>query len=269
MAKTKVLKKEWYPIVGPKLFRNAVIGESYVYELDKIVGKGLRQNLMNLSNDVKRQNVTIDFRVGKVENGKAFAEMTGYRMVPASIKRLVRRGIDKVDMSFECSTMDHKNIRIKPFMITRSITNNSVNANLRKTAKDFIIRYISKISYDNFTNDLVSHKLQSELKSHLKKIYPLKICEIRSMKITSVSKKSSVEKAEDKPEIKEEPVEEKTAKKTTETEEMEPKDNIKEDKKPAKIEEREAKDNIKEDKKPAKIEEREAKDNIKEDNQKS
>ena len=56
MAKAKVIKKEWYPILAPKIFQNTVLGETYVYEPEQMVGKGITKNLMNLTNDVKRQN---------------------------------------------------------------------------------------------------------------------------------------------------------------------------------------------------------------------
>ena len=166
MAKTKVLKKKWYPIVAPKLFRNVILGETLVYEPQQMIGKGVRQNLMNLINDVKRQNININFEVVNVENDKAFTNIVGYNMVQSSVKRMVRRNINKIDMSFICSTSDKKNIRIKPLIITRSATSGSVGSKIRKKTQDFLTKYISSISYDNFANDLISHKLQETLKAH-------------------------------------------------------------------------------------------------------
>lgn len=189
MVKTKVARKEWYPILAPKMFQNAVLGETYVYEPQQIMGKGMVSNLMNLTNDVKRQNINIMFRVSSVQNGKAFADVIGYHMLQSSIKRMVRRNIDRIDMSFSCVTSDNKNLRLKPLLITRSATKGSVLAKMRRIAQDFLVKYVNSMTYDNFVNDIVSHKVQASLKSELNKTYPLRVCEIRCMEIVDMERK--------------------------------------------------------------------------------
>ena len=193
MAKVKIIKKEWYPILAPKIFQNAVLGETYVYESDQMIGKGITQNLMNLTNDIKRQNINIDFKVVDVQNGKAFADVMGYYMVQSSVRRLVRKNADKIDMSFLCKTSDGKNLRLKPLLITRSATTGSVVARIGKNAKDFLVKYVEAISYNNFIDDLVGHKVQNLLRKDLNKIHPLRVCEIRSMEIIDLEKKEQVE----------------------------------------------------------------------------
>lgn len=196
MAKTKILKKEWYPIIAPKIFNNAVLGETCVYEPKKMVGKCVKRNLMSLTNDVKRQNISVEFKINSVENGKAFADVTGYYMAQSSIRRLVRRGVQKISQSFMCKTSDNKNLRIKPLLITKASTTGSVVRRLGKHAHDFLINYVSSITYDNLINDLVNHKLQASLKGETNRIYPSRVCEIRSMEIVDVEKNAedSIEK---------------------------------------------------------------------------
>jgi len=126
-----------------------------------MVGKSITQNLMNLTNDVKRQNININFEIVNVEDGKAYTNLVGYSMVQSSIKRLVRKNINKIDMSFTCSTSDKEKIRIKPILITRSAVSNSIVARIRRETQEFITKNIGSISYDNFINDIISHKLQS------------------------------------------------------------------------------------------------------------
>ncbi len=189
VVKAKIARKEWYPILAPKLFQNAVLGETYVYEPQEMVGKGIVSNLMSLTNDIKRQNINISFRVNSVENGKAFADVIGYYMLNSSIRRMVRRDIEKIDMSFSCKTSDNKTLQVKPLFIARSATKGSVAAKIRRIAQDSLIRYISSVTYDTFVNDLVSHKVQTSLKNELSKVYPLRVCEIRYMGIVDLERK--------------------------------------------------------------------------------
>jgi len=196
MVKAKTLKKEWYPILAPKIFQNTVLGETFVFEPQQMIGKSVTGNLMNLTNDSKRQNININFKITGVQNGNAVTDVIGYYMAQSSIKRMVRRNIVKIIMSFPCKTSDNKNLLMKPLMITRSATTGSVATKIRKNAKDFIERYVSSISYDNLVNDLVNYKLQITLKKILSKIYPLRVCEIKSMELV-VEKRVE----EDKPKV--------------------------------------------------------------------
>jgi len=189
MAKVKIAKKEWYPIIAPKVFQNAVLGETTVYEPQQMMGKGLSMNLMSLTNDSKRQNININFEVVDVQNGRGIANVVGYGMVQSSIRRLMRRNIERMDMSFLCRTSDNRDLRVKPLLITRSATKGSVVAKIRRTAQDFIAKYIGSASYDSLINDLVAQKLQASLRKEINKIYPLKVCEIRLMEIVDLEKK--------------------------------------------------------------------------------
>lgn len=196
MAKVKVAKKIWYPIIAPKIFRGAVIGETVVYDPNKMIGKSMSENLMNLTNDVKKQNIKVVFEIVNVDNNRALTEITGYKMVPSSVKRLVRRNIEKIDMSFTCSTSDNKKLRIKPLIIARSAVSSSVGAKIRRNTEEFITKYVQGISYDNLANDLITHKMQDLLRAGLNKVYPLRICEIRSMYVFKAIKEESALKQE-------------------------------------------------------------------------
>jgi len=195
MVKPKIAKKEWYPILAPKIFQNAVLGETPVYDPQNMIGKGLTTNLMNLTRDIKRQNVNVNFRIVDVQNGKAFTDIIGYYMAPSSVKRLIRKNISKISMSFSCKTSDNKTLQVKPLLITRAATIGSVATKMRRNSQDFLIKYIASITYDNLINDMVNHKMQSSLKREMNKIYPLRVCEIRSMEIVDLEKKKEAKEA--------------------------------------------------------------------------
>ena len=209
-ALAKGIKKKWYNIVSPEMFRDFVIGETFVAEPGIIVGKTLSINLMTLTNDIKKQNINLKFLVNKVENETGIANVVGYELVPSSVRRLVRRGKQRIDPSFVCHTSDNIRVRVKPLLLAAININNSVLKSLRKASIDFITSGISKTSYPDLINSLMSYGLQKELRDHLKKIYPLKICEIREMKIEREKRsEDKVKKKELRKEIKKEAKEEK------------------------------------------------------------
>jgi len=202
----KIKKKQWYPILAPKLFNNTILGETIVADPQSMIGKTLSNSLMNLANDVKRQNVNIHFKVISVEDNKAMTAVVGYELINSSVKRLVRRNSEKIDLSFSCETADNVFLRIKPVVVTRSSVKGTVAARLRRNIVKFVTEFVKKHSYEQLLTDMITYKLQSEMRSVMNKIYPLKVCEIRRLVIEERDRKHVQEAAvpEAKEEIKEE-----------------------------------------------------------------
>ena len=207
---TKLKKKQWYPIVAPIQFDNAVLGETLVYEPQAMLGKTLSHSLMNLKNDVKKQNVNIQFKVIGVEGDKAITSIIGYKITSSSVKRFVRRDSEKIDISFTCETSDNLFLRVKPLIVTKSAVKGSVAAKLRNSTVLFLSKTIKKMTYDEIINDLISHKLQEMMRGNLNKTYPLKVCEIRFLGIETRRKPEEIKQVKEKhPEVKVEINEEK------------------------------------------------------------
>jgi ribosomal protein S3AE len=177
-AVSKVRKKVWVPILAPKLFNEAFIGETNVYEPHAAIGKTVTQNLMGLMNDSKKQNINAKFAIDSVENNKAKTRLIAFELIPATVKRLVRRSCTKIELSFPCITSDNIRMLIKPLLITKNEAVISVRSKIVNMAKSFLRKKIKSETYESVVNGFVTHKLQDSLKAHLNKIYPLRTCEI-------------------------------------------------------------------------------------------
>ena len=216
---TKIKKKKWVQIIAPAYFNSELLGVIPVTETKSLVGRSITVNLMALTRDIKKQNTNLRFSIKKIQGENATTEIYGYYLSAASIRRLVRRGKQKIEISFICKTSDNKRVRIKPLMVPINKVKGSVAASLSKAASKFVIEYLSKISLDNLIKDLISGKLRKEMKDALKKIYPIKIVEIAKLHIEEGKKKVGdikVEEPAEKEEVDEqaeEEVEEKPAKK--------------------------------------------------------
>ena len=203
----KLKKKQWYQIVAPKQFENVVIGETLVSDANAMLGKTLTHSLMNLTNDIKKQNVNIHFKIVEIEGNKGKTSIIGYEIIPYSVKRFVRRNSEKMDLSFTCETADKVFLRVKPLVITKADVKGSIAAKMRNSIVQSLIKTINKMKYDELINDLISHKLQSLMRENLNKVYPLKVCEIRYAGIEYRAKRQesqSEAKEEVKAEVKEE-----------------------------------------------------------------
>ena len=177
----KKRKKHWYSIVAPKQFHSNPLGEAPAYQSQDLVGKVVKANLMSLTNDPKKQSITVTFRVIETVNDTCQTDLVTYAINNAHIKRLVRKSTNKLEDSFLVKSKDGVAFRIKPILLTRYRANNSVLTVIRKKTQEAITSYFSQTESHQCFADVITNKLQMETKKMLKKVYPISICEIKTL----------------------------------------------------------------------------------------
>ena len=199
-VRTKAKKKIWIQLVAPKIFNEQVLGEIPLLEPSSAIGRHVTVNLMTLTRDMRKQNTNVQFEITEVKGSRAHTKMLGLRVMPAAVKRLMRRNKSKVDESFVVQTKDDVYITPKPLLVTTSATHKSVLTVLRSKVREILALECKKMDYDKLIIDIISNNMQRGIKDKLKKIHPLRICEIRSMKIVNPERIKYVKVVEAKPE---------------------------------------------------------------------
>jgi ribosomal protein S3AE len=194
---------------------------------------------VDLSRKLRGKSLEVIFRIYN-QNG-LYGLPKNLNLMKFFIRRMIRKRSSYIEDSFKAKCADLE-VEIKPFLISRKRISRAVRANLRRTAKDFLINYIKEKSYLDACREIVSGQLQKEMLPKLKKVYPLSFCEIRVFQATNMNdlKFDYVKKEKVKEEAKEIEVQQKeeetetqeTEEKTQETEKKE--EEAKEEKKPKK-----------------------------------
>jgi small subunit ribosomal protein S3Ae len=208
---TKVKKKKWFPIMAPKTFNEALLGETHLVDSTKLKDKFLKSNLSVITRNPRDQNVNLLFKVISVKDNKGLTKTMVYEILPSFIKRYVRRDKSKVVDSFIVLDKEKQRIRVKPLIVSHNIISKSQKSEIRRKTKKFLIDYISKINLDQFISELIKKEFQKKLKSELKKTSPLRFAEIRKVgyeKINLPTKTLEVEDEETVEELKAEEVKE-------------------------------------------------------------
>ncbi len=187
-TKVKIIRKKWLPIKASSFFDSEPLGECYVTDPEKLMAKTITANLANLTGDIRQQSITLTFVVTALDGESSVASVTGYELAPSAIRRIVRRGSDRIDESFQCETSDGQKVTIKPMLITKTTTNSAVHSSLRKLMASSIVKHVKKHTFESLINETISSKLQIAVKTELKKIYPLKAVEIKALKLVSPEK---------------------------------------------------------------------------------
>ena len=219
MPKVTKAKKQWYQLIAPEMFRGKSLGEVILLEPESFLGKIFSVNLMNVISDARKQNINMFFEASGVKDGKINTKVSGYEMMPSSVKRMVRRGKNKLDMSFVCRTSDGVHVRIKPIIITFSDANSTVRRALGKKVIEEITKRVRKTSFDNLIGNLINRRMQQGWYEVCKKVYPIKIIDIRSIKVEK--SKRGLKHVIEVPEEKEVPGEKKEVKEEVKEEKAE------------------------------------------------
>ena len=187
----KIVKKKWLPIMASKFFDSELLGESYVVGPEQLLARTVAANLANPTGDIRQQSVTLKFVVNSLNGEAGVADVIGYEMASSAIRRIVRRGSDRLDESLICETSDGRKVRIKPMMITKAMTNSAVHRLLRKVLVSSLAKLVRNHTFESLINDVITSKLQMAVKGELKKIYPLKAVEITALKLLQGEPKSA------------------------------------------------------------------------------
>lgn len=186
VVKSKVKKvKRKYPVevVAPEYLNSYVLGKSEVTDLNTLVGKTAKVNLMYITGNVKNQNIRLTFKVTEVKSGLGTTEVSSYEYIPYYLGRFVRQGSDLVEAAFSVKSKDGKDVLVKPFIVTKMTTSRLVLSLLRKRAKEIIEKEVSEKTYDEFMNSVIGNRVQLAFRNELKKIFPLKVLEFRKVEL--------------------------------------------------------------------------------------
>ena len=177
----KKKKKKWIPIYASKDFNNQEIGETFLEESEQALGRVIEVNLMMLTRDPKKQNFNVYFKVNEVKNNIASTELVKYRMQVAQLKRITKKGKNKVDDSAEYLTQDNVKVDIKPILISKALTYKTTLKLIRKETRDFLTKHVKELTYAQLMRDTVNGGLQKDIRSAIKKAYPVTGCMLKEV----------------------------------------------------------------------------------------
>lgn len=186
VVKSKVKKvKRKYPVEvkAPEYLNSYVLGRSEVTDLNAMIGRTAKVNLMYITGNVKNQNIRLTFRVSEVASGLAHTEVIKYEQIPYYLGRFVRKGSDLIEDTFTVKSKDGKEVTLKPFIVTKMNTSSLVISAVRKKLKELIEKELSERTYEEFLSSVIGGKVQISLRNEIKKIFPLKALEFRKVEI--------------------------------------------------------------------------------------
>jgi len=184
VVKSKVKKvKRKFPIEykAPEVFNSISLGHANVTDLRTLDGKTLKINLMYVTGSMKNQNVRMTFKVNSVESGVCATEVVKYEQIAYYLSRYVKAGTNLVEDSFVVKSKDGKNVRVKPFVVTKSATSKLVLTSIRDKIKELVVNEAASKTSEEFIHAIAMGKIQTGFRNEVKKVFPLKAFEFKTV----------------------------------------------------------------------------------------
>lgn len=201
MAKQR--KKSWYKVIAPKILGEVEVGEVLAFEPKDLSGKTLTLNLMTVTNNPRNRDYNACFEIVNYEDEKAKTRIVGINMQAFAIKKIVRKGRDKLDDSFVLTTKDGIKLRVKPVIITKNNSSNERKTFLRKLTRLFLLDNLSPMELENVFVKIIDNSLNKDLANFLNQHHPVSRVEIRSISIEKSVKAKTLRKEDIKLELPE------------------------------------------------------------------
>lgn len=171
----KGAKKKFFDVKVPLTASNVKL---YGYEAEELVGNVVK---IDMTKNLRGKNLELRAKV-KLQDQSLTADIISMRLIQSYLKKVMRRGTDYVEDSFDANTKDFK-LKVKPFMITRNRVSRAVRREIRKLTKKFLEGHFTIRNSEEIFSEIMSNKLQKTLSQKVKKIYPLALCEIRVIEV--------------------------------------------------------------------------------------
>ncbi len=208
---SKIVKKRWVKLVAPTVLREAAIGETFISDPEIMIGKKMNIGLGTITGEPQKQHTHVNLIIRSFEDGIYKTDLRGYRILPAAVKKMVRRNKSRIDDSFVIMTKDKQFVRIKPIAITRNKAQCSVQTAIRKKIRLELAKLFTLKDFSTLVSEFLGRRLQAGIARSLSKIFPVGIFEIRQLTIIDAEKAKKMNiirfVAEQKPENKSSPQE--------------------------------------------------------------
>lgn len=179
-SKQREAKKAFFEVKAPLTSTHIVLYASSPAELEGRIVK------LDLTRSLRGKSMELRMRV-HAEGNELHAEPEALELMGSYLRRMIRKGSDYVEDSFEATCKDGKVI-VKPFLVTRKKVPRSLRHALRTAAREHLLRHITVRNAKELFSELLANKIQRELAQKLKKIYPLSLCEVRVFEVVGRKK---------------------------------------------------------------------------------
>ncbi len=175
----KLKGKQWVPIISPKAFGEKEIGKAPTAEPEKLVGKRLVLNALEVTNDLNKYYIKLKFKIYAVSGNNALTSFDGFECMQDYISRMVLRRIKRIDSVQDLKTRDNVKLRVKSLTVVSKRVRTNVEMKIREYVSEVMKEEVENSTLEEFLNKVLTNSIKSRIIRQGRTIYPIRNFEIR------------------------------------------------------------------------------------------
>ncbi|MFA6805494.1 MAG: 30S ribosomal protein S3ae [Candidatus Methanomethylophilaceae archaeon] len=182
-VKDKWKAKEWYNIHAPRMFNEAVIGETPAADPELLIGRTSEVTVQDLTGDFSKMHIKLKFKITGVDGHDAKTEFIGHELTSDYVRRLTRRKKTKTDHVVDVKTSDGFVVRVKTMSIAESRVQSSQEIAMRQMIGVTLKEMAANMTVAELVKSIISGDLMKDLAKACRVIIPMKRIEIRKTEV--------------------------------------------------------------------------------------
>lgn len=183
--KDKWKAKEWYNIHAPRLFNEAVVGETPAIGPETLVGRTIEVSVQDFSGDFSKSHIKVKFKIVDTDGHEAKTEFVGHELTSEYIRRLTRRKKTKTDHVVDVKTSDNFVVRLKLMSIADKRIQSAQEEAMRRIMKQCLETEAAQITVAELIKRIISGELSNFIRKECRIIMPVKPIVIRKSVVLS------------------------------------------------------------------------------------
>ncbi len=182
-TKDKWKEKSWYTIDAPSYFGEKEIGLSPSSDQKYLVNRTIAVPVSDFTGNFKKSSSMVIFKVSDVIGKKCSTVFTGYEVSEDTIRRMVRRRKERIDIITNIKTKDLYKVAVKLVLVADAKLTETKRIEIRNTIINYITEKISNMELGEFALYIIGDDVYNELVNSLKNVYPIRKIEIRKIEV--------------------------------------------------------------------------------------
>lgn len=184
-TKVKGKTKSWYKVLSPKIFNEQEIGRTLAESAAQLKNRTMTVSLGTLLGDVTKQGINLKLKISSTKETSAFTDIMQLELTRPYLFRMIRRYTSFVYSNDFVETKDKNKVKVKTIIVTSFKSKGQQKKDLRAGLREMIESQVAKYNYDALITAVSANKLQEEMQSRLRKIYPIKSVIIQKVELKS------------------------------------------------------------------------------------
>ncbi|HII81964.1 MAG TPA: 30S ribosomal protein S3ae [Ferroplasma sp.] len=182
-TKDKWKEKSWYTIVAPSYFGEKEIGLSPSADPKYMINRTIAVPVSTFTGNFKKASSMVLFQVDNCEGKRCTTKFIGHEVSDDTIRRMVRRRRERMDIVTDVKTSDLYNIAVKLVLVADQKLTGTKRSEVRATVVDYIVKKAKEMDLGAFANYIIGDDVYGDLVNSIKDVYPIRKIEVRKTEI--------------------------------------------------------------------------------------